>query len=420
MMKFDAQTNLAPERLARMVEVSRVLNSTTKESQLLEYILDEATDLTAAESASLLLFDEQTRELRFKAAAQGMPESLLATPVPIDSSIAGAIFVAEKPMIINDAQQDERWHPQVDRKINFHTESILGVPMHNGENKVIGVLETVNKKVGKFNQDDVNTLAILADIAGVAIEKARLFTELTTANQRLNELDELKSNFISIASHELRTPLSVILGYASFLKGSADPEVESQVDSVLDAAIRLRGLIQDMLNLRYIDTGAISLQQERVDLIGLVRSIVERQDETVQAQRLTLRIDMPDHQVLVLGDTKMLELIVGNLLNNAIKYTPAGGYIRAKVTMRNQEEVWLSIRDTGVGIPQDKLTQVFDRFYQVENPLTRRFEGMGLGLSIVRELTEIHKGRVWARSEIDHGSEFFVALPVASIPVPTE
>ncbi|MCA9987813.1 MAG: hypothetical protein KDE59_26070, partial [Anaerolineales bacterium] len=90
--------------------------------------------------------------------------------------------------------------------------------------------------------------------------------------------------------------------------------------------------------------------------------------------------------------------------------------IRAKISLRNQDEVWLSIRDTGVGIPQDKLEQIFDRFYQVENPLVRKYEGMGLGLSLVKELTEIHQGRVWARSEVDQGSEFFIALPLATVP----
>ena len=416
-MTFNLDSNLPVGRLKRLVEISRVLNSTTKESRLLEYILNEATALTNAQSASLLMFDEKTRQLRFKAADRSMPEILQANAVPIDGSIAGAIFTANKPMIIQDAQQDERWHSNIDRKINFHTESILGVPMHNGDNKTIGVLETVNKKVGLFNEDDVNTLAILADIAGVAIEKQRLFAELTNANQRLNELDELKSNFISIASHELRTPLSVILGYASFLKGSGDPEVESQIDSVLDAAVRLRSLIQDMVNLRYVDSGAVSLQAEQVDLVSMVRQMMERLEETFQAQRLVSRLDLPDYPVLVMGDQKMLELIVGNLLNNAIKYTPAGGYIRTKISLRNQDEVWLSVRDTGVGIPQDKLEQIFDRFYQVENPLVRKYEGMGLGLSLVRELTEIHQGRVWARSEVDQGSEFFVALPLATVPV---
>ena len=109
----------------------------------------------------------------------------------------------------------------------------------------------------------------------------------------MNELDELKSNFISIASHELRTPLSVILGYASFLKGSGDPQFEAQIDNVLDAAMRLRSLIQDMVNLRYVDSGAISLQAEPVDLVAMVRQMVQRLEETLQGQRLVGRLDLP-------------------------------------------------------------------------------------------------------------------------------
>ncbi len=409
-MTTSIYAQIEPTRLARMIEISRDLNSTTDQKQLLSTIMNEARALTGAASASIMLLDPQTRELRFKAASHGMPDKLIDMPVPIEGSIAGAILRANEPMIIDDVTQDARWHSNIDEEIDFHTESILGVPMHDRD-RPVGVLEAVNKLDGAFTQEDVEILAILADLAGVAIERARLIDALTRANQRLNELDELKTNFIAIASHELRTPLSIILGYVSFLRGNADPAMAEQFDSVLNAAVRLRGLIQDMLNLGYVDTGAQQLERQQVDLVRVITDVVNNRDGTSQAKQQTLRVALPSNPVHVAADRKMLELVLSNLLNNATKFTPAGGHIRVRLLER-PDEAWIAIRDSGVGIPPDKLERIFDRFYQVEHPLTRQFEGMGLGLAIAKELVALHDGRIWAASEPGQGSEFFVALPL--------
>jgi signal transduction histidine kinase len=249
----------------------------------------------------------------------------------------------------------------------------------------------------------------LADIAGVAVEQARLFNELEQANAELNELDQLKTDFIAIASHELRTPLSVILGYVSFLRDESGPEMTEQFDNVLQAAVHLRTLIQDMLNLRYVDAGTAMLTREQVDLVGLVRHMDLEQDETAAAKEQTVRMTLHDGSLPVLIDRDMMEVIIGNLLNNAVKFTPKGGQIEVKV-QRQGREAWFRIKDSGIGVPEDQLERIFKRFYQVESPLRRQHEGMGLGLSIAKELVELHDGRIWAESSNQHGSEFIIAL----------
>ena len=284
--------------------------------------------------------------------------------------------------------------------------------MHDAANRSMGVLEAINKRDGTFTEVDTEMLTILADIAGVAVEKARLIDALKKANQRLSELDELKTNFISIASHELRTPLSIILGYVSFLRDSADPTMAEQMDSVLHAAIRLRSLIQDMLNLGYVDSGDVQLETEQVDLTGLISGFLRSRRESAAAQQQTIFFPDLTRAVMVNGDRKMLELIFGNLLDNAFKYTSQGGDVTVSLEER-AEEVWIRVADTGIGIPEGQLERIFDRFHQVEHPLTRQYEGMGLGLAIARDLTELHNGRIWVYSTVGEGSEFFVALPRA-------
>ena len=409
-MESYSQVNAA--RLARMVEISRILNSTTNLDDLLTYIIREAADLTGAEAASILLLDPRTRQLYFKAASNEILLPMVETPVPLDSSIAGAILRANKPMIIEDVSRDPRWNRDIDRAIQFHTRSILGVPMRNVDRHCVGVLEAINKLGGSFSQEDVETLAILADLAGVAVEKARLIQELQRANAELNELDQLKTNFIAVASHELRTPLSIILGYISFLREEADSKMAQQLDHVLQAAVHLRSLIQDMLNLRYVDAGDTSLKRTSVDFVELVHNLALDRDETAAAKQQHITVSLPGAALPVLVDPSMIEVTLTNLLNNAVKFTPQAGQINIVVERRG-DELWFSISDDGIGVPEDKLEWIFRRFYQVESPLRRHHEGMGLGLAIARELIELHQGRIWAENR-PKGTRFTIALALAN------
>jgi signal transduction histidine kinase len=392
-----------------MVEVSRELSSTTDLDTLLKLIISEAAALTNAESASILLLDRHTRELRFKATSGVMSPEMADTPVPLNS-IAGAVLQSNEPLIIHDVSRDPRWHSQVDQAINFRTGSILGVPMHD-EARPVGVLESINKQDGSFTDEDVNILGILADLAGVAVERARLIEELRRANQQLAELDRLKSDFIALASHELRTPLSIILGYVSFLRDEAGPEMAKQLDSVLRAAVRLRSLMQDMFNLKYVDAGEAALNAAHFDMVDLVRDLVAQRDETAFAKQQTVNLQLPAYHLPLTADRGMIEVVITNLVNNAIKFTAEGGRIDVTLEQRNNE-VWLCVSDTGIGIPENQLERIFNRFYQVEPHLRRHHEGMGLGLAIAKELVELHQGRIWAKSRVGEGSHFFVALPL--------
>ena len=406
---MSTATLISHGKLARMVEISRVLNSKSDIDDLLTYIIREAASLTESEAASILLLDRKTRQLRFKAASQMQPE-MIDMPVPLSNSIAGAIITSNRPLIIDDVGKDPRWNPDVSQAIEFRTRSILGVPMHDMD-RPVGVLEALNKHEGSFTYEDVETLAILADQAGVAVERARLIEELRQANTELNELDQTKSSFIALASHELRTPLSVILGYVSFLRDEATSETAEQLDYVMTAAVRLRSLIQDMLNFQYTAAGENKLHLKQVDCVEMLREIVDSRDETAMAKQQSITISLPAAKIPVFVDMGMIEVVINNLLGNAIKFTPQGGHI--EITLSKQvDEVWITVSDDGIGIPSEKLERIFTRFYQVEDHMRRHYEGMGLGLAIAKELVELHHGRIWVENKQPKGSKFFVALPL--------
>lgn len=406
--------NLDNKRLLRMVEISRTLNSETHLDLLLSQIIKEAAGLTNAEAASIFLLDPRTRQLRLTASSNPLPANTTHLPISLDNSIAGAVVKANRPMYIQDVSQDPRWNQQIDVAIDFQTKSILGVPMRNANKQPVGVLEAINK-LGEphFSRDDFETMVVLADIAGVAVEKARLITELEQVNAELAELDELKSNFIAIASHELRTPLSVILGYVSFLRDEASPDMAGRMDSVLEAALHLRTLIQDMLNLRYVDAGETAVDRTHVDFGQLVRDTNPQTYETAVARQQQISLAISPTPLPVFIDRSMIEVVLGNLLDNAVQFTPQNGRIHITVQAQGSE-VWFSIKDSGPGIAEAHLSRIFKRFYQVESPLHRNHGGLGLGLSIAKELVELNHGRIWAESIEGIGSEFFVSFPLAN------
>lgn len=400
-------------RYSRLVEISVTLNSTLDLDRLLQFIIDSAADLLDSEAASILLVDEKTKDLYFAAATGADPEELAKIPVPLDSSLAGTVFREDRPLIINEVAGDPRHFSLVGEQIDFDTRSLIGVPMRI-QDKVTGVLEAVNKREGMFNETDLKTLSVIASQAAVAINNARLVDALQRAYDELGKLDRLKSEFISIASHELRTPLALILGYASILKEDAGEEASQHVTAVLNSAMRMRSLIEDMTNLNLLQVGSAEMNFEKQPLQSVVRAAHEEVRETIQAKGQELQVDLWDETIMARVDGPKVSMALTNLLNNAMRFTPAEGHITLRLR-RHGDEAWFQVEDDGVGIPDGELEHIFQPFYQVERHLTRRHEGMGLGLAIVRGVAEAHDGRAWAESDgVDEGATFTIAIPITT------
>ena len=392
----------------RMLELSYELNSTADLDTLLRIIMDAASELTGCDSASVLLLNPRTRDLYFAATSQRSSPGLIGMTVPLENSIAGAIILNEEALIVSDVRQDPRHHKKVGEELDYEIRSLLGIPMLAEEHKV-GVLEAINKIEGEFTQDDVETLTTLGNLAAVAIHRAALITQLQIANEQLSELDKLKSDFIAIASHELRTPLAVILGYVALLKEEVGG---AQLERVLKAALKLRELMEGMINLQYIDAGESKLDLSQFSLAALVREVIEEQGHLVQAREHTVQLYLPRESSDVIADQATIRLVLTNLTSNAIRFTPDGGTISINVS-RRPDEMHVSVGDSGPGIPQAQQGRLFTRFYQLEPHMTRRHGGLGLGLAIAKELLELQHGRIWLESTMGEGSTFTFALPLA-------
>ena len=403
------------QRLSRILEISQQLTSTLELEPLLQQIICAAAELTDTEAASILLHDEKAGKLSFAAATGANSEQLAHMTVPIEGSVAGSIFKSGQPMLITQADQDPRHYDAIPQAIGFHTRTILGVPL-SIKGKSIGVLEALNKHGdAPFTDEDTQVLSTLAAQAATAIQNAQMVGALRKAYKKLGELDKLKSDFIAVASHELRTPLALVLGYATMLKEDAGGAAAEKLDVVVQSALHLRGLIEDMVNLRQMETGKTAPQRSTFKLQELIQGVCADCDDLATAKGQTISFQLPSEPLNVNADRTQITIVLNNLLTNAIKFTPDGGRISVQAESRGND-VRVSVIDSGIGVPAAELERIFERFYQVEPHLTRRHGGMGLGLSIAKELVELHSGRMWAESVEGRGSRFAFTLPAEGAP----
>jgi PAS domain S-box-containing protein len=259
-------------------------------------------------------------------------------------------------------------------------------------------------------------VAILEDISGrkrFERERGELLTRERDARREAEAANRLKDEFLATLSHELRTPLNAILGWASMLKQNAlDQEGRTRALEIIDRNARSQQqLINDILDVSKIIRGQLRLDLRPVNLVDALHAALESVAPTADAKRQTLTVRVPDEPVLVAGDAERLQQIFWNLVTNAVKYTPREGSISV-LLLRHEGDVEVTVQDSGVGITAEVLPHVFERFRQGEGGPAREFGGLGLGLAIVRHLTEMHGGTVRARSEgAGRGASFTVALP---------
>jgi signal transduction histidine kinase/ligand-binding sensor domain-containing protein/AraC-like DNA-binding protein len=231
---------------------------------------------------------------------------------------------------------------------------------------------------------------------------------------KLREVDELKSRFFANISHEFRTPLTLILGPVKRMHDTAkDLEMRDELGLVHRNAIRLLDLVNQLLDLSKLESGAMKLQAAPENIVPLLKGLLQSFCSYAERKKISIAFNSSAEDIAVYIDREKVEKIVTNLLSNAFKFTPEGGRIELSIVPDSQS-VNIRISDTGIGIPAGDIPKIFDRFYQVDGSHTREQEGTGIGLSLTRELVELHKGTITVESEEGRGSTFTVRLPLGT------
>jgi signal transduction histidine kinase len=378
----------------RILEIGRQINSTLEHRSLLQQIMSAVTEILDTEAASIMLLDPVTGELRFEIASNINPATMKELIIPIEGSIAGWIVTHGESRVIEDVASEPEHFGKVDTAIQFKTRNLLGVPLRTHK-KVIGVLQAVNKRSGKFTEHDISTLTMLASQAGIAIENARMFRQ---------------SDFIAEMVHELRAPLAALKASLALLARPNLPDDKRQdihrlLGSETDRLIRLT---TDFLDLAQLESGRTRLDIQPFELYGLITESVDIVWQ--QAADKNVVIHVPEGELLIEGDRGKLKQVLLNLLTNAVKYNRPDGEITVDVQSANGEAL-VSVSDTGYGVSEENQKQMFQKFFRAAD--TSGFtQGTGLGLAITKHIVEAHGGQIWLESELNVGSTFFMRIPV--------
>ena len=385
----------------RLIEISRDLASTLDLDTLLDDIVRASADITHAEAASILLYDDTSRQLYFQVATNIDEPTMRGLVVPLEKSIAGWIVTNRKSVRIDDAHKDLRFFSDVEQTVGYETRSLLGIPLIT-KNKVVGVLEVINKKRGKFTDPDESMLTVLGAQAAVAIENARLFQQ---------------SDLIAEFVHELRTPLAS-LSTATYLLLRPEMSREQRdqiVNNIHNETLRLNSLASSFLDLARLESGRVQFRKTRFSVADLLYECRDVMMTKAQETNIQIRIDVPNDMPLLEADRDKVKQVILNLISNAIKYNRTNGSVI--ITGNFNEEIFVTVQDTGIGIPEESIPHLFEKFYRVREHESKA-SGTGLGLSISKQIIQGHNGRIEVKSKMGVGTSFTIYLPRTPRTVP--
>ncbi len=396
------------EAMAHLIGVVQELSHARGLQTVQAIVRHAARALTGADGATFVL---REGDLCYYADEEAIAPLWKGKRFPMATCISGWAMLNRQPAVIEDIYADPRIPADAYRPT--FVQSLVMVPIRR--EAPIGAIGNYWAKRHRATPSQVRLLQALADSTSIALENVALYRELTERVEELKEANRIKSQFLSNVSHELRTPLNAILGYTDLLIDGAYGRIKSDQRTPLEGVRRNAGdllrLIEDVLDLTRIEAGKIELRAEKIDFVTLLQEIFIDLQPIVEQKSLALWLDIPEGLPVIESDRAKVRQILANLLSNAAKFTERGKIMVWAEAAPQRDGIEIAVQDTGVGIPKEDLPKIFDRFHQVDGSATREFGGVGLGLSIVKELIGLLGGEIRVESEVGKGSTFTVFLP---------
>jgi signal transduction histidine kinase len=434
--KAEEALRLDESRLEALLKISHVTDLSL--SGVSDFVQEEAVRLTQSKIGYLAFLNDAGTRLTIYSWSQSIMERCRVKGKKLEYAIEetglwGEPIRQKKAVIVNDFDAPnplKHGYPEGHIRLRRY----MSIPIFDGK-KIVGVAGVGNKDED-YDKTDVRQLTLFMEgmwkliqrqksedtlreyadeLSKVNEELSKTNEELSQANEELKSLDRMKDDFLSNVSHEFKTPLTSIQGYSQLISDGTLGEVNEQqqkaVETVLRNSERLRRLVDSLLYLSRAQSGKLNYSFEKLDIKDILEHAV--QDLALQAasKNIELITDIPsDIPQLDLDRDKMMDVFV-NLIDNAVKFTPDGGKVTVSAHV-SEGSMYLDVEDTGIGIPEDKIPMLFQRFYQVDSSVKRRYGGTGLGLYICKKIVEDHKGDIYVSSEESKGTTVHVRLPL--------
>lgn len=424
-------TDLKHEMLTQLLDASRQLAENRLLEPLLNYAMDKALDLVGGEQGYLILLsNKNTLDFKIKRSKKG--QDLENPEEQISQTILSKVILIGEDLIIKNAIDDPQYS-QSESVRALRLRSVMCVPM-TSRGKTIGALYVENRTAqGIFKPEDIVPLKYFASQAAVAIENAILndelenrvavrTAELESAMRQLEqswmeavEFNRLRSEFLSKVAHDIRSPLGTVITALSLFEDGSFGEVNIQQQEWLAKSLRtlkhVARLTEDFFDLTKLQMGKLALYPEVIQLGDYLRDIYQVSKALPWSSEVVFEIDIASDLPAITLDPTRIQQVILNLLSNAMKFTQQGQVTLFGYMLKNDNGVVIGVQDTGTGIPEDQVHNLFERFQQA-GPSEMRKQGSGLGLAICRELVELHGGHIEVTSKIGEGSTFQFMLPL--------
>ncbi len=399
------------QKLALLNRATQIFTSTFDEDQITSQLVSSICEFTDTEGSSVWLLSPNQMLDCVAIYANGEFVEPHHVPLAPGQGIAGWAFANCETVVVNDVSDDARFSTTSDEKLKFHTQTLLAVPLR-APDRVLGVLELVNKRTGAFTDADRILAETLAASAAIAIENARFFQDLNRQAEELRQRNEELDAFAHTVAHDLKTPLSLVAGYADMLRENIDylhpEEISSYLRQIIDNSMRMNHIIESLLLLAGV-RGALHVEVEPVDMQLIVAEAISRVEFMLVERNATVHI--PDNWPPVLGYGPWLEEVWYNYIVNALKYGGDPPVLTLGFDFPNEQQTRFWLIDNGPGIPDDAAPLFTPR---LRTPRSEGRKGYGLGLSIVKRIVERLHGVVGAENAPDGGSRFYFTLPSAA------
>lgn len=404
---------------------------------LVQAVTDAATELSGAQFGAFFYTnkDEQGGSFLLYSLSGAPREAFAKFGHPRATPLFGPTFKGEGVVRIGNVLTDPRYGQMAPHhgmpKGHLPVCSYLAVPVISRSGEVIGGLFFGHSKPDVFTERAEKIVVGVAAQAAIAIDNARLYDQAKrsaeerahllsaerAARSEVERVSLIKDEFLATLSHELRTPMNAVLGWAEILlaRSKEDSDQRRGLETIARNARAQARLIEDLLDMNRIVSGKIRLDVQRMDLLQVVEAAVESARPSAESKGIRIRTVLDPQAGPISGDPNRIQQVVWNLLTNAVKFSPKDGAVDVLLE-RVDSHIEITVTDKGVGIATEFLPHVFERFRQADATTTRRFGGLGLGLSIVKQLVELHGGSVRAQSPgLDKGATFIVSLPLAVV-----
>jgi K+-sensing histidine kinase KdpD len=378
---------------------------------VIDTIMFRVKNVLHCEASSVILYDQVRDALVFYAASGAGAREIEGLTIPRGMGFAGWVFERDEPVVVEDVSKDDRFYSGIDRITHLTTKSLICVPIKKNE-KILGVVEAINKVEGSFSQRDLALMVAISQLAGISIENSIIHKNLEEKNSRLLMLNKEMEEFVHIVSHDLQTPLASIEGYIGLIKNEMDKLLEQNEDLntyVLRIEENCRNtfhFIRRLLSFIKLNDSTLSIQE--FDPSGVLDEVLVVLEDDIRASgaRILNNID----ETSIRYDRSVFYHILLNLIQNSLKYSVSG---RKPVIEVGKEDagnnLHFYIRDNGPGIPERDRERIFKIYERGINMGPE--DGYGVGLAFVKKAVEMFKGKVWVEAEEDKGSVFYFSIP---------